>query len=212
MISVDPTTDKEIDLASKVPEAQEWLVENIYPFIRPFSCAEPLKEFCVNILGLSPENVYGTQEDKSQLTNLMWENTPTYKKNKDKTGQMTYREVLQYFGSDIIRKWHDGAWAQSLINNIKKWSPLIATVDDIRFINEINAIHSLGGKVIRLTRKVNEDDHVSEKELDSYEGFDKVIDNANHTSLKQTLDELIDVLIEWEWLPPLNNQEVTNES
>ena len=140
MVGIDPETDQEIDLSSRQPEAVQWLSEAVWPFIRPFSCAGPLKAFCVYVLNLNPDHVYGSQEDKKQLTHLKWEDMPT--KVKGKNGFMTVREVIEYFGTEIVRKMYQPAWAKALINNINRWNPIIATIDDIRFLTEVEELIS----------------------------------------------------------------------
>jgi len=46
---------------------------NIYSF------ADPLKkDVCINILGLTERQCYGTDADKNTLTNLRWENMPCF--------------------------------------------------------------------------------------------------------------------------------------
>ncbi len=48
------------------------------PSAKVFSMAGPLKRFCVEILGLSPSQVYGSDEDKNSLTRYQWGNLPHY--------------------------------------------------------------------------------------------------------------------------------------
>jgi hypothetical protein len=64
-------------------EACKFLTENagvLWPgaSVRKFSMAGPLKRFCVEILGLEPEQVYGTNEQKDSLTRYRWEDLPHY--------------------------------------------------------------------------------------------------------------------------------------
>lgn len=43
-----------------------------------FPLAKPLKELAISVLGLRPEQVYGTEEDKRTLTKYRWEDLPHY--------------------------------------------------------------------------------------------------------------------------------------
>lgn len=89
------------------------------------------------------------------------------------------RALLQYYGTNVIRNhfWHD-AFINYAINkafNIrnKKGQCIIA---DARFDNECNAIKECGGKIIRVDRRVNNDNHESEQIKISQDDY--VIDNT----------------------------------
>lgn len=65
---------------------------------------------------------------------------------------LTPRWVLQYWGTDVCRVgFHDDIWIASLENKIRKTQDDIV-ISDVRFPNEINAIHNAGGTVIRIKR------------------------------------------------------------
>jgi hypothetical protein len=117
---------------------------------------------------------------------------------------MTAREVLQYVGTDMMRKMSTNVWAAALIRQIKAEGSQFAIVTDVRFPNEVKVIQDAGGKVIKLTRFVDdgEDVHPSETALDpeNYDqnNFDAVVDNMN-MSIHQQLMAVREVLIEWDW-------------
>jgi hypothetical protein len=194
-----------LNVDSRNPEFMMYMGEFVWPFIRKFSYAEPLKEFCQNILGLSEESVWGTNEQKNQPTHLKWEDMPTYsliKKADRKEGLMTGREVMEYFGTQIARKMYPNVWADALIRKIDALGPKYATICDIRFPNEVEAVKNAGGKVIRLTLTTEEakvNNHISNTALDDYTDFDAVIDNQNMT-MQKAHAAILDKLIEWEFL------------
>ena len=65
---------------------------------------------------------------------------------------LTPRWVLQYWGTDVLRQnFHDEIWIASLENKIRKTQDNIV-ISDVRFPNEISAIHNAGGVVIRVKR------------------------------------------------------------
>lgn len=65
---------------------------------------------------------------------------------------LTPRWVLQYWGTDVLRKgFHDDIWIASLENKMRKTGDNIV-ISDVRFPNEIKAIHSAGGIVVRIKR------------------------------------------------------------
>ncbi len=65
---------------------------------------------------------------------------------------LTPRWVLQYWGTDVLRKgFHDDIWIASLENKMRKTTDNIV-ISDVRFPNEIKAIHNAGGIVVRIKR------------------------------------------------------------
>lgn len=214
-----------LDVGRTDAEFAKWAVYSMWPYIKVYSFASPLKEIAVGLFGLSEKQAYGTDIDKNTNTHLRWENMPgvtTYCPQKPKVshesltepltcdftsdglvfheaGPMTAREFMQYFGTDVCRKIHPNIWTDRLLKNIEEESPLIAIIDDCRFPNEADAIQSVGGKVVKLTRAPFKDSHSSESALDNYEKFDAVIDNSNAT-IHETNLKVIELLDEWGWL------------
>ena len=65
---------------------------------------------------------------------------------------LTPRWVLQYWGTEVCRGgFHDDIWIASLEHKLLSTSDDIV-ISDVRFPNEIEAIHRAGGKVIRIKR------------------------------------------------------------
>lgn len=64
--------------------------------------------------------------------------------------KLTPRWVLQYWGTDVLRNhFHDDIWIASLENKMRKTRDNIV-ISDVRFPNEITAIHNAGGLVVRI--------------------------------------------------------------
>ena len=89
------------------------------------------------------------------------------------------RALLQYYGTNVIRNhfWHN-AFINYTINKAfdirnKLGQCIIA---DTRFDNECNVIKVCGGKIIRVDRRVNNDNHESEQIKISQDDY--VIDNT----------------------------------
>lgn len=177
------------------------LYEEIKGFIRVYSFADCLKEkVCIDILGLSREQCYGTDEQKNTPTHLKWEDMPGVICDKGlvdqlnlqswwdedvnnlysiahyltyhEPGFMTGREVMQFVGTEIFRKMYGDVWVNATINQINKDNPVIAIIRDTRFPNEVEGVQNAGGLVGRLTKDVfkGQDQHESETVLDSYGG------------------------------------------
>lgn len=132
----------------------------------------------------------------------------------------TYRELLQYIGTDLLRnQLHEDVWVNALMNKYKPKNcsgvthcalagkPEISCnlcpeypnwiITDVRFPNEVKAIKDKGGISIRVNReditgqgKLNP--HTSETALDNYE-FDYVIDNFS--TMEQLKEKVKTILI-----------------
>lgn len=136
-----------------------------------YNFADPLKQdICMNILGMSYDQCYGTDEQKNELTDIEWEGT-----------KLTAREVMQFVGTDLFRKMKTNVWADATINKIKNESPDLAIIADCRFPNEVDVIKNAGGHVIKLNRNPFNSDHASEVALDynkyDHRNFDFVLMN-----------------------------------
>lgn len=65
---------------------------------------------------------------------------------------LTPRWVLQYWGTEVCRQgFHDDIWIASLENKLRN-SRDDVVISDCRFPNEIQAIKSAGGQVVRVVR------------------------------------------------------------
>lgn len=210
------------------PTMKQFLVENINPYIKIYSFADNLKQFCINVLGLSWEQCYGTNEQKNELTHLKWENMPNvliepilngrpliqeglytdhitnFKLYYHESGFMTGREVMQYFGTHIIRRMYNPAWAKSTLKQINKEQPALAIICDGRFENECDVIKENEGICIKLLREPfgDEDKDASEQLNIPDNKFDLIIDNRQ-MSLDEQNDELIRVLEPYGILPDM---------
>jgi hypothetical protein len=129
------------------------------------------KDICINILGLTHDQCYGSDEYKNTMTDCFWEG-----KN------LTAREVMQFVGTDFFRKLKNSVWVDATINKITSEKKPLSIIADCRFPNEVKAIQDAGGVVIKLTRNPYNSDHESETALDianyPMENFDLVIQNS----------------------------------
>ena len=123
---------------------------------------------------------------------------------------MTYREFLQKLGTEALRSnFHENVWINALFSDYKAKTVAVGTsefditekdelpnwiITDTRFPNEMDAVKSKNGLVIKVERTLklrkgydtpNETDlHPSETSLDNYTEWDYVIENNG------TLEEL----------------------
>lgn len=152
-----------------------------------YNFADPLKQnICMDILGLSYNQCYGTDDEKNELVDCYWDNH-----------QLSAREVMQIVGTDIFRRMKQNVWSDAIIRRIHQENPDMAIIADCRFPNEVETIKRAGGMVIKLTRNPHNSYHASEMALDpdqyNQNNFDLVIDNAN-LSIAQQSDKIIEFL------------------
>jgi hypothetical protein len=234
-LSLDFTQEK--DGRISYHGAAKMVDELISDSSKQYSFSDPLKEFCVNTLGVDRKQCYGTDEEKNSQTKLMWDNLPLsvrfhnsenakfvkyedgigeleadteslyyafneqtpfrsigdidsydnlprhtsfekalqqaayheFRPSRLRTGPMTGREVMQVFGTDIMRQMFDqDVWVRATINKIKNEAPPVALIADCRFRSEFAALNNQGAVVIRLERNVYDDDHPSETDFDGF--------------------------------------------
>lgn len=138
-----------------------------------YSFADPLKQdICMNILGLTYDQCYGSDDDKNSLTHLTWNNQ-----------KLTARDVMQIVGTEMFRAMYPEVWVNALINKILADNLEVALICDCRFPNEVEIVQKHHGHVLRLTRDPFHSDHHSERALDKenydWSNFDSIIDNEN---------------------------------
>lgn len=82
----------------------------------------------------------------------------------------TPRQVLQYFGTEYVRKVQDDFWVQKIVEFVRNHPKKKVLIPDCRFPNEAAAVWGLGGKIIRVLRldvPLPEDAHPSEREIEN---------------------------------------------
>ena len=157
-------------------------------FIQIYSFADKLKRMSIDILGLKEEWVFGTDEQKNTLTDILWEDIYTHQTVPEKEGRMTVREVLQCVGTDMFRAMYKNVWVDACLRQIEQDAPELALISDARFPNEVRAVQKQGGVVIGLSRNPykKSDKHSSETAVEKcFEICDTVIDNGKLSIPKQ---------------------------
>lgn len=168
------------DVTRKDTTFIEYAEKELWPYIKVYHFADPLKDLAIKLFGLDSKLVYGSNDDKNEKTDFSWCDLPSGKDSKEK---LTIREFLEYFGTTIIRRIKSDAWAKYTTNKIVSDNSEIAIIPDVRFPNEVQVIKDAGGSVIRLTRDIFHSDFEAECALDKenydWSNFDLVIDNSN---------------------------------
>lgn len=142
---------------------------------RTYSFADPLKkDICMDILGLTYEQCYGSDEAKNTMTKLVWQGE-----------KLTARRAMEVIGTDIFRELYNPVWVEATINKIKRDDIDLAIIPDCRFPNEVDSILDDNGYVIRLDLDPFNAQSNSESALDKHNydwsRFSCVIPNGGMT-------------------------------
>jgi hypothetical protein len=136
-------------------------------------------------------------ESNGQLLHYAYGCKPLVKTNWQ--GKITNGEVLQFLG-EFMRGLDVDIWVNSLMTQVSMNTLII--IDDVRYMNEINAIRIHNGIVVRIVRDLiqREDGrnkrHRSEIELDKHP-FKYSIDNSGLITLTlKQLDKIINPFLE----------------
>lgn len=207
-----------VDIHRNDSDFAEWASYNMWPYVKNYSFASVLKEISVGLFDLKREGIYGNNDQKNTNTHYRWEDMPGVVSDENalkstivkrliedgtliyhEPGKITHREFLQWFGTKICRKIYDDIWLENVLQRIAMEQPLVAVIDDCRFINEVDAVQKAGGKVVYLTRNPYQDNDLSEKEIQGYNDFDCIIDNSK-MSIHEANVEIMNTLESWGWL------------
>jgi len=175
-----------------------WAANSMWPYVKAYSFAKPLKDISIALFGLTEDQCYGSNKDKDTPVSIRWNFLPGYKGRKKSF--MTAREFMQYLGTDIFRTIKPDIWSQKCIAQILSEGTDFAVVSDCRFPDEVEAIKEAGGKIIKLDKRSSKkDQHSSENALSDFDEYDAVINNRG-LEMIDTHKQLIDLLFEWGWL------------
>lgn len=161
--------------------------------INEVSFADALKKHCIQIFGLTTDQVYSEKLKEQPLEKeinmdeyISQMASVTNLNNIQPQGKIakTPREVLQFYGSEYIRNAKQSYWTDL---GIKAANDLgnICVITDVRFLNEAEAVKNSGGVLVRIIREDldSTDSHISEKEQESIEADYTIInkkDNLYH--------------------------------
>lgn len=192
-------------------EFAKYASENIWPTVKVYHFADLLKRSVSEIFNLPLNLLYGTDDDKNLETKIAWKNCtrmmiPNQIKALKESGKydsnLSIRELLQFFGTDMCRHLDDNCWVRATFAQIEIEQPEFAIIADGRFPNEItfsDNYHFEEVKSIYLTKSIGKSEHKSENALKSFDGFSRIINNAA-LSIGEKNELLLSSLYEWKWL------------
>ena len=149
--------------------------------------------------------VYGCQEDKVRTFYVDSERARTICPRWDqfiaahrdiqdlkKLTTVTVRRLLQWWGTEYRRAQDADYWTKAWTQKVAQYD-LDRThilVDDIRFMNELEALRTQGGRIVKIVRPGfnGAGDHASETSLDDFRGWDHII--QNDAGLQAFLDKV----------------------
>ena len=152
---------------------------------RKIHFANPLKEGCRHIFGLTEKQLYGNEKD---VVDKYWRITP--------------RKLLQFVGTDLFRNqlgkvipyMKNSVWVQRLEKTFIDNPDTNYVVADIRFQNEVDMLKKHGAFIIKLHRPniKNDDEHFSETGIDDIKGFDLLI--LNDTTINELYNKINNIM------------------
>lgn len=194
-ISEDKVADGPLNLQQLDPSFIRWASEWVFPHVKVYSFAEELKKAAVYFFNISPELVFGNDEQKNGFTKIPRSVLKKFglkrKIGAEEPEFLTGREFLQFLGTDVFREIYEDVWVDLLMRVIQNEKSEVALVSDVRFESEVLAIQKAGGKVVRLLRNTEQSDHKSETALDNFTGFDHTVDNVS-LSIEEFQKEIVD--------------------
>lgn len=183
-----------------------YLQEKVWPHVKVYHFADMLKFVLMSVYGVEHRHLYGTTEDRNELSNISWKDMAkilpkSVKPSKIPDTNMTYRELMQYV-ADVLRVLDDECFIKATLQQLLLEQCPFAIIADVRTVDEVKAIQAVGGKVIYHTRKPEEDSHSTENgfvDVNVNELFDFVLDNRVAT-MSEKNNIVTGKLKEWNWL------------
>lgn len=149
--------------------AAEYLEKKYPGKVKRVAFADKLKEVAMQLFGLSWEQCYGSQEIKEKV-DPRWGASP--------------RELLQGVGQKM-REITPDIWVDTVFNvtipQLEEQGFDCVVISDVRYPNEGDKIHEVGGTVVKVTREGSGvtvgASHSSETSMNDYQNFDFVLEN-----------------------------------
>jgi hypothetical protein len=150
--------------------AAEYLEKKFPGRVKRVAFADKLKKIAMDLFGLSWEQCYGSQEIKETVD-------PRY--------GLTPREIMQGVG-EKMREIYPEIWVDTVFNatipELEKQNYDCCVISDVRYPNEANKVHEVGGTVIKIARPGSGvtigASHSSETAMRDYQNYDFLIENT----------------------------------
>lgn len=160
---------KVIGIYSPAPQSGKTFASTVLTnkgYVR-LSFAAPLKQMCIDFL-------LALGYSKNEAVRFVFTEKEKYIPEVAKTVRHMLRTLGTEWGRDCIDR---DVWLTAFGKTAEKYDKIV--VDDVRFLNEAMFLQSMGGEMWKIIRSsaINDTDHASEGALDSWEGFNRIIEN-----------------------------------
>lgn len=139
--------------------------------VKRFAFADELKIELSENFGLDMQLLHGSQEEKdTSFTKVNWESPMVSQHAAGRTGPLTYRELLQIYGTEVARLGRGAdVWLDKLKPKVYDWLEAndehIAIITDVRYPNEAEWVRASGGTNVLIDSNHGDgaDNHTSER-------------------------------------------------
>lgn len=169
--------------------------------VTKISFADPLKKFCMEVFGLTYEQCYGTDEQKNSITKVTARDIGMPHSSISSDGAkcwsghcLTARQVLQYFGSEVMRKHVPGIWVNAPFRKEFK-DGTVVILPDCRFPDEIEAVVNHGGLTICVDGRTDAptgDGHQSENAVKPSDFQHTILNTGTKNDLRSSAQFMFD--------------------
>lgn len=123
------------------------IIKEQYPLFQVTSFAKPIKSSLCSMFGWKPQMMEGLTADSR-----VWREQPDAFWSKHLQRTVTPRGMMREFGTELVRNQLDqNFWTLSMQKRLEN-SNKSFVITDVRFLNEIDMIRSIGGKIIWVRR------------------------------------------------------------
>lgn len=135
-------TGFKFDIDTQEENIRTFYAHNVYKYVMHASYADKLKHVVSLMFGVPLEKLYGSDDDKNSPSEITWKmmnklvDTSYYKGKHKVNDPMTYRQLLEVFGTDVLRVIDPDVHIKGAFKTLEKWQPEVAILPDGRFLNE----------------------------------------------------------------------------
>lgn len=170
-----------------------WFYKDLNKHCMILNFADSLKDTISRMFDIPIEYLHGSDEKKNMYSKVKWSDIQSLldvnfktkiKKENLYEKCLTNRQLMQIFGTNILRKFDNDCFINACLSDYRKYKPNLGLIADCRFENEVLKTKESGAILIRLKyKRENLDDHSSETEIQELPDrlFDLNIDNTNMT-------------------------------
>ena len=169
-----------------------YLIEFAIANCHQINFADKLKYTCMDLFNLSESDCF-TPNGKTRFIDEL---------------NMTVREVLQKFGTEVARNIHPNIWVNYVVREIQNLDSEgleFLFISDLRFQNEYEALKCLDQKVYfiktdRPGHEIEHSNHISENSLDPYNQYDYNISANTPAQVESQAISILNLILKNEGL------------